>query len=154
MFNPNSINMTELCKQGNFHGLNCTISRNNLSYQISVSIDAIALKGCALSVAVGAERMNIPFFFPVHWLNTQVGMNRTWLSVCVQCQTSGVARRASAWDLPLSQRSSAKMEIQAVLLYVLKLCYESQKSFLVHYRFSFVLPWDSLWSIMIASSRI
>lgn len=31
-----------------------------------MSTDALALKGCAISVAVGTDRINTPFFFPVH----------------------------------------------------------------------------------------
>lgn len=54
----------------------------------------------ALSAAVGAERINILFFFPVHWLNTQVGMNSTsvCVCVCVCCQIIEVVLRTGAWD--------------------------------------------------------
>lgn len=95
-----------------------------------MSADALPLKRCALSVCVWAEKINIPFFFPVHWLNIQVGMNSTWLSVCVVCQTTG----ASAWGLPFRQSSTTR-EIWA-MLQVLKLCSESLKCFQGHYRFS------------------
>lgn len=52
----------------------------------------------ALSAAVGAERINILFFFRIHWLNTQVGMNSTSVIVCVCCQTIEVVQRTGTWD--------------------------------------------------------